>query len=405
MKIKSKIDRKINYNAFNPRHQREFKYVDSTLNANGLGYPQRLSVLSSINRESQGDPLAVSDNEKWKGLLQWDSLRYVPTSDNAKEELKSQSDYLNLELQGSGWNGNDSLKTVFFNSNNLEEVNKAFVEGFIRPGDKEKETKIRYNNAVKGLTFPKVEFPAIDSNLSGAPTRYQDGGPLVYHEFDPEKEKIKEKNEIKQKAKELNLNDLLISDYNDRFPVEPVVIYKPMSIQPKEIKPQIDKTKVLTPVVEQNTSTGKVYKSSEKELFKQDMYNAYVKALKARGIKNSEAFAKRIVTQDILESNWGQSSLSKDFNFGGIKDFSEKGSQKDTVEYINGVKQTIKQSFKKFKDLDEYVNYKLDLVGRKWKVFDYNPEQYYDRLVSGTQKYATDPNYVAKLNKLYDQIW
>ena len=65
MKIrKSKIDREINYGAFNPKRQNEFKYVDSTLNANGLGYPQRLSVLSSINRESQGDPLAISDNEK-----------------------------------------------------------------------------------------------------------------------------------------------------------------------------------------------------------------------------------------------------------------------------------------------------------------------------------------------------
>jgi flagellum-specific peptidoglycan hydrolase FlgJ len=106
-----------------------------------------------------------------------------------------------------------------------------------------------------------------------------------------------------------------------------------------------------------------------------------------------------------LESNWGQSSLSEYYNFGGIKDFSGNGIQKDTTEYINGKMTGMPQPFRKFKNLDEFINYKLDLVGNKWNVFNYNPDQYFNLIVSGKQKYATDPNYTNKLNNLYKRIW
>jgi hypothetical protein len=52
----------------------------------------------------------------------------------------------------------------------------------------------------------------------------------------------------------------------------------------------------------ETSNTGKVYKTSEKEAFKTDMYNAYYSALTAKGIQNAEEFAKRLVVQDILES-------------------------------------------------------------------------------------------------------
>jgi hypothetical protein len=51
------------------------------------------------------------------------------------------------------------------------------------------------------------------------------------------------------------------------------------------------------------STKGKIYLSSEKELFKSDMYNAFLKALKSRNVKNPEEFAKRLTTQTILESN------------------------------------------------------------------------------------------------------
>ena len=77
-------------------------------------------------------------------------------------------------------------------------------------------------------------------------------------------------------------------------------------------------------------SEGKIYTS--KQEFVKDMTAAYTKALAARGI--STDYAKMLVAQDAIESNWGKSSLSKAFNFGGVK--AVKGApfvEKETKEY------------------------------------------------------------------------
>lgn len=253
------------------------------------------------------------------------------------------------------------------------------------------KTTAKYNDAIKQYRIFK-----------NGGKLYQRGG-LIYNPFVPETKKSK------QTIDEPTFESLKISDYT-RFPVEPVKTYSipKETPAPQQVKTQVDNTKVEQPkITKEETITGKVYKSSEKEQFKTDMYNAYYNALLERGLDSTtaDAFAKRISTQDVLESNWGQSSLSKDFNFGGIKDFSGNGVQKDTTEYIDGVKKSVKQPFRKFKDLKDYVNYKLNLVHKNWDVFKYNPDSYYTLITSGKKKYATDPNYVAKLNDLYKQIW
>lgn len=251
--------------------------------------------------------------------------------------------------------------------------------------------------------------------------KYQSGG-LIY----------------KQYERDPKLSNLVLDTSYDRFPVRSVsipetkvtvnetpveeqkrevqqpVVTAPVTTTPRVLQPvvaQIDNTRVEKPFEqkkeEAKTSTGKVYKSSEKKKFQDDMYNAYHRALKKRGLSDKEAFefAKRLATQDVLESNWGQSSLSKDFNFGGIKDFSGKGIAKDTSEFVNGEMVKVSQPFRKFASIDDYVNYKIDLVGRKWKVFESTPDNYYSLIVSGKQKYATDPNYTSKLNNLHKRIW
>ena len=195
--------------------------------------------------------------------------------------------------------------------------------------------------------------------------------------------------------------------YGQRVTRKPIVSEEEPTIQ--EVETQVDDTRV-----EKSVTEGKIYKSAEKQQFKEDLYNAYLKALeenlevlKKKGMKEKdiEEFAKKLATQDILESNWGQSSLSKNFNFGGIKDFSGRGTVKDTTEVVDGKAVRVKQPFRKFEDIDEYVNYKINLVDRKWNVFSADPSKYYTLIVSGKQKYATDPNYTSKLNNLYKQIW
>ena len=146
-------------------------------------------------------------------------------------------------------------------------------------------------------------------------------------------------------------------------------------------------------------SEGKIYTS--KQEFVKDMTAAYTKALAARGI--STDYAKMLVAQDAIESNWGKSSLSKAFNFGGVK--AVKGApfvEKETKEYSSkeGVHKT-KSKFRRFNSLDDYVNYKISLLsGKRYQAFTGDPSQFYSRVKDGG--YATDPNYVAKLTNMYN---
>lgn len=146
-------------------------------------------------------------------------------------------------------------------------------------------------------------------------------------------------------------------------------------------------------------SEGKIYTS--KQEFVKDMTAAYTKALAARGI--STDYAKMLVAQDAIESNWGKSSLSKAFNFGGVK--AVKGApfvERETKEYSSkeGMHK-IKAKFRKFSSLDDYVNYKISLLsGKRYQAFIGDPSQFYSRVKAGG--YATDPNYVAKLTNMYN---
>ena len=144
---------------------------------------------------------------------------------------------------------------------------------------------------------------------------------------------------------------------------------------------------------------GKIYTNPQD--FVKDMTAAYTKALTAKGI--STDYAKMLVAQDALESNWGKSSLSKDFNFGGIK--AVEGTpfvEKETKE--NDSKKgmyTTKAKFRKFNSLDDYVNYKINLLnGKRYQAFTGDPSQFYHRVKAGG--YATDPKYVEKLMKIYN---
>ena len=149
----------------------------------------------------------------------------------------------------------------------------------------------------------------------------------------------------------------------------------------------------------QESKKGKIY-TNQRE-FVEDMTAAYTKALTARGI--SADYAKMLVAQDALESNWGKSSLSKDFNFGGIK--AAEGTpfvEKETKEFDSkkGMHK-IKAKFRKFSSLDDYVNYKIDLLnGKRYQAFTGDPSQFYHRVKAGG--YATDPDYVAKLTNMYN---
>lgn len=237
--------------------------------------------------------------------------------------------------------------------------------------------------------------------------KYQKGGGLTYKPF------------IGKESTYESFIPEIFSDYTPSFPVEPVQTYTPVEQAPvKTVKtPEFEIQQVTAPrdavVVskpsEKMATNGKIYKSSEKQAFKADVYNTYVKALIKRGLDDITAnkFAQRLTTQDILESRWGQSTLSQYYNFGGIKDFRKDSNTAvlDTTEYENGQKKTVKQPFRKFNSLEDYINYKIDLVDKNWNVFNDTPENYFLNITKGSRKYATDPKYAEKLNASNKQIW
>lgn len=54
--------RTINYSGINKSAIANLKYIDNELIKAGYGYFQRLAILGNVQRESSGNPLAISSN-------------------------------------------------------------------------------------------------------------------------------------------------------------------------------------------------------------------------------------------------------------------------------------------------------------------------------------------------------
>lgn len=152
-------------------------------------------------------------------------------------------------------------------------------------------------------------------------------------------------------------------------------------------------SKEETPVVENKESTPINIKS--KDEFIKTMTPAFENALKAKGLDTK--YAKYLVAQSALESNWGKSQSGK-FNFGGIKG---KGTIRKTREVINGKSIHVNDSFRDFKDINDYANYHVSLLNNK-RYQAFSGGDFIDRVVKGG--YATDPNYKRALSNVYNQI-
>ena len=136
---------------------------------------------------------------------------------------------------------------------------------------------------------------------------------------------------------------------------------------------------------------------SSKDDFKNTMLPIYENILLSKGL--DPKFAKSLVAQDGLESAWG-SKPSGDNNFGGIKG---KGNEMITREVINGIDVYIKDSFRNFASLEDYAEYKVNLLnGKRYKAFDGGLEDFSRRVSAGG--YATDPRYKEVLDKVIRNV-
>lgn len=152
--LKSSIRRGFNADYIN--------YIYNKLNNSVLSKEQVASILSSIIDESGGDPFAIGDNGKAKGILQWHDDRYVLKSKDPYKELDNQIAHIIRTIHNTtdkkSWNngGKDSgyNKAIdayndFTNGKSLDIINKGFALGFVRPRDKIKyQERLEYADKI-----------------------------------------------------------------------------------------------------------------------------------------------------------------------------------------------------------------------------------------------------------------
>ena len=172
-------------------------------------------------------------------------------------------------------------------------------------------------------------------------------------------------------------------------------VVKSMDLSKPENQTSESTTEVDHTTVAVSSTTGDRsyhYKSGEKEKFKQDLYNAYTKVLKQRGM--NPAFAKYLVTQDALESRWGQAYAGR-WNFGNItKGSTWKGSTTKGKDHDSHGK-PITQEFRNYDSIEDYANDKINLLnGKNYRAFSGTPEEFYERVGAGGYVGKDNPNHI-----------
>lgn len=108
-----------------------------------------------------------------------------------------------------------------------------------------------------------------------------------------------------------------------------------------------------------------------------------------------------ILAQSALESNYGESELSKNNNnyFGIKKGSSDNFVEYNTTEYINGNAQTMKEPFRNYNSKQESFEDYARLITKAKRYKSVTQAQNYSEACNNLQTsgYATDPNYAEKI--------
>lgn len=129
--------------------------------------------------------------------------------------------------------------------------------------------------------------------------------PYIFRNFSPGEIVPEIKSFFKSNHEGVDLIKDIVSKPEDEQTIIPDI-----SIEQPEVPIQ---EPIVVPIVEPVVSKSPITSNN----FKSKMLSTYEKILKEKGI--SKDYAKYLVAQDALESNWGKSSLSDVNNFGGIK--------------------------------------------------------------------------------------
>ena len=171
----------------------------------------------------------------------------------------------------------------------------------------------------------------------------------------------------------------------------------------------VDNTEEKPITSQEQTQETTTSTTSSMPLYKSDSQwqNDLVAAYKRAGL--SDNAIKNLIAKNSVESNNGKSQMSKYFNFGNISVGSSwKGKQ--TIGNDKDAKgNPIKQKFRIYSSIDEYVKDELDLLKR---VYDFNSnddlDTFLDKLKGKNRlgyQYATAPNYKSVVKSRYKRLF
>ncbi len=122
--------------------------------------------------------------------------------------------------------------------------------------------------------------------------------------------------------------------------------------------------------------------------------------------KKYDLYPSVMIAQSILESNWGRSELSKEYNnYFGVKDVKGEGVMLETEEYVEGKSGTYLQNFKKYRSKKESFTHYAKLLTeakRYEKVKTARDFREAARYINEAG-YATDPSYADKIISIVEK--
>ncbi|MCI5642628.1 MAG: glycoside hydrolase family 73 protein [Peptoniphilus sp.] len=148
-----------------------------------------------------------------------------------------------------------------------------------------------------------------------------------------------------------------------------------------------------------------INRASEKraleELNYRQTYIAETADLAVRIAKKNKLFPSVMIAQSILESNWGKSQLSQEYNnYFGIKAVKkDDGIVFETEEYVEGESGRYMENFKKYSSKRDSFNHYAKLLTRANRYKKVKTAKDYKEAAKYIQEggYATDPNYADKI--------
>lgn len=201
-------------------------------------------------------------------------------------------------------------------------------------------------------------------------------------------------------ASYINVNEPVLQYKNDNW-IELPDAFSEYNL-PTKIKPHNEEPLPIA-VKAVDTKEERAKADSERKPVKQ---NAFInglrpiieQTLKRRGLDTK--WTDHLVAQAALESGWGKSESGK-FNLSGIKG---KGSEKNTKEYINGKMVNTRDSFRDYKDYNDWADNYINLLSNKryGKAWTLSEDQFMPYIINAG--YATDPNYISKYNKVLAEV-